>query len=49
MHLLHAWIRWQDRLSEWLGRLVAWLGFALVCILVYEVAARQLLSYQLGA
>ncbi|MCE8019261.1 TRAP transporter small permease subunit [Halomonas sp. MCCC 1A11036] len=43
MHLLHTWIRWQDRLSEWLGRLVAWLGFALVCILVYEVAARQLL------
>ncbi|MFI8749987.1 TRAP transporter small permease subunit [Vreelandella lionensis] len=44
MHLLHAWIRWQDRLSEWLGRFVAWLGFALACILVYEVAARQLLS-----
>ncbi|MBW6391037.1 TRAP transporter small permease subunit [Billgrantia antri] len=43
MHLLHAWIRWQDRLSEWLGRFVAWLGFALVCILVYEVAARQLM------
>ncbi|GHE20502.1 TRAP transporter small permease subunit [Halomonas urumqiensis] len=43
MHVLHAWIRWQDRLSEWLGRLVAWLGFALVCILVFEVASRQLL------
>lgn len=41
--LLHAWIRWQDRLSEWLGRLIAWLGFVLVCLLVYEVVARQLL------
>lgn len=44
MNMLHTWIRWQDRLSEWLGRLVAWIGFGLVCILVYEVASRQLLS-----
>lgn len=44
MNVLHTWIRWQDRLSEWLGRVVAWLGFVLVCILVYEVASRQLLS-----
>lgn len=44
MQWLHAWIRWQDRLSEWLGRVVAWLGFALVGMLVFEVVARQLLS-----
>ena len=44
MAFLHAWIRWQDRLSEWLGRLIAWLGFVLVVVLVFEVTARQLLS-----
>lgn len=44
MQLLHAWIRWQDRLSELLGRLVSWLAIVLVGMLVYEVVARQLLN-----
>lgn len=44
MSFLHAWIHWQDRLSEWLGRIISWFCFVLVVVLVYEVVARQLLS-----
>lgn len=44
MQFLHSWVRCQDRLSEVLGRFVAWLGFALLCVLLYEVLARQFFS-----
>lgn len=33
-------LRWADRLSEWSGRLFAWITLASVFILTYEVVAR---------
>ncbi|WP_048305794.1 TRAP transporter small permease subunit [Halomonas sp. PR-M31] len=44
MRWLKAWIRWQDRLSEILGRVIAWMCFAIVCILMFEVISRQFLD-----
>lgn len=48
MQALKTWIRWQDRLSEIFGRMVAVAGLVLVAIIGYEIIARQLLREPTG-
>jgi len=40
MGILSRFVSWVDRLSDWSGRIAAWLTFASVLILSYEVVAR---------
>jgi TRAP-type C4-dicarboxylate transport system permease small subunit len=35
-------MRWIDQLSDWAGRLSAWLFFAIACMITWEVVARYL-------
>ena len=44
MSKINRYLRFQDGLSDWVGRVTAWLTLGIIGVLLYEVVARYVLN-----
>ena len=44
MSKVTRYLRVQDGLSDWVGRVISWLTLGIIGVLIYEVVARYLLN-----
>lgn len=45
--MIEKYLQIQDGISEFIGRIIAWLAIVLILTLVYEVVSRYFLTHQL--